>query len=270
MDLGTFDTLLVEQDGDALVVTVNRPQAMNALAMQVVTDLGELLSSLEDRVGQDGRWPLRGVIITGAGEKAFVAGADIVEMQSMSPAEGEEYSRRMQGVTERLEALPVPVIAAVNGFALGGGCELAMACDWIYASTRARFGQPEVNLGLVPGFGGSVRLSRRVGLGMARELIFTGRMIDAPEALRIGLVNQVFDDRESLIAGAKATVAELAGKSAVAVAASKRLLNDVEPLTVHEGLDQEAQAFRAAFETQDKAEGVRAFVAKETPTFPGR
>ncbi|AKT51278.1 enoyl-CoA hydratase/isomerase family protein [Arsenicicoccus sp. oral taxon 190] len=270
MDLGTFETLLVEQDGPALVVTVNRPHAMNALAGQVIADLEGLLVAIETQVGSDGRWPIRGVIVTGAGEKAFVAGADIVEMQSMSPDQGEDYSRRMQGVTRRLEALPVPVIAAVHGFALGGGCELALACDWIYASSSARFGQPEVNLGLVPGFGGSVRLTRRVGLALSRELICTGRMIKAEEALRIGLVNQVFEDRDTLLDGARRTVAELAAKSPVAVAACKQLLNAVEPLSVPEGLDLEARAFHAAFESEDKVEGVRAFVAKTAPTFPGR
>ena len=199
MDLGTFETLLVEQDGDALVVTVNRPSAMNALAGQVIADLETLTLAVESQVGSAGRWPVKGIIVTGAGDKAFVAGADIVEMQSMSPDEGEAYSRRMQGVTERLEALPLPVIAAVNGFALGGGCELAMACDWIYASDNARFGQPEVSLGLVPGFGGSVRMARRVGAAMARELIFTGRMVKADEALRIGLVNRVYADPAALL-----------------------------------------------------------------------
>lgn len=270
MDLGTFETLLVEQAGDALVVTVNRPSAMNALAGQVIADLEALTVAVESQVGSDGRWPVKGIVVTGAGEKAFVAGADIVEMQTMSPHQGEAYSRRMQGVTRRLEALPVPVIAAVNGFALGGGCELAMACDWIYASRNARFGQPEVNLGLVPGFGGSVRLAQRVGIALARELILTGRMIDADEALRVGLVNRVFDDPVALLQGALDTVAELATKSPVAVASCKALMGEVLPLPVVEGLDREAQAFRRAFETEDKVEGVRAFVAKEKPTFPGR
>lgn len=270
MDLGTFDTLVVEQDGPALVVTINRPAAMNALARQVVQDLEALVVAVESQVGTDGRWPVRGIVITGAGEKAFVAGADIVEMQSMSPDEGEAYSRRMQAVTTRLEALPLPVIAAVHGFALGGGCELAMACDWIYASTSARFGQPEVNLGLVPGFGGSVRLARRVGIAMARELIYTGRMVAVDEAHRIGLVNKVFEDREALLAGARATIDELAAKSPVAVASCKRLMNAVEVSPVESGLDTEAHAFHAAFETADKEEGVRAFVAKERATFPGR
>lgn len=269
MDFGTYETLIVEQNEQALLVTVNRPQAMNALAAQVVEDLWSLTEVLSS-VGADGAWPVRAVIITGAGAKAFVAGADIVEMNGLSSEQGEAYSRRMQDVTMRLESLPVPVVAAVNGFALGGGCELAMACDVIYATKGAKFGQPEVNLGLVPGFGGSVRLVDRVGIGMARELIYTGRMIGAEEAHRIGLVNALFDDQESLMAGAAALVEELAAKSPVAVASCKALMNEAASLSTTDGLDLEAKAFRRAFETEDKAEGVRAFVAKEKAAFPGR
>lgn len=269
MDFGTYETLLIEHNGPALVVTVNRPQAMNALAGQVIEDLWALTEVLGG-LGKDGDWPVRAVVITGAGEKAFVAGADIVEMSTMDADQGEAYSRRMQGVTLRLEALPVPVVAAVNGFALGGGCELAMAADFIYASANAKFGQPEVNLGLVPGFGGSVRLTQRVGIGMARELIYTGRAIKADEAYRIGLVNAVFDDPAALLEGAQALVAELAAKSPVAVASCKRLLDVSATMTTEQGCDVEAIAFRDAFTTQDKAEGVRAFIAKEKPDFPGR
>lgn len=269
MDFGTYETLIVEQDGAALVVTVDRPKALNALAGQVIDDLWALTEALM-RVGEQGEWPVRGVVITGSGEKAFVAGADIVEMQGMTPEQGEAYSRRMQEVTTRLEALPVPVVAAVNGFALGGGCELAMACDFIYASRNAKFGQPEVNLGLVPGFGGSVRLADRVGIGMARELVYTGRPIDAEEAHRIGLVNRLYDDAAGVLEGAKATVAEMAVKSPVAIRICKELMNEAAPLPTSEGLDLEAKAFKVAFGTEDKAEGVRAFIAKEKPAFPGR
>ncbi|WP_168582115.1 enoyl-CoA hydratase/isomerase family protein [Gephyromycinifex aptenodytis] len=269
MEFGSYETLLVEQEDQALIVTINRPEVLNALAGAVVEDLWALTDKLAT-MGQDGNWPVRALIITGAGEKAFVAGADIVEMNGMEAAQGEAYSRRMQEVTLRLEALPVPVIAAVNGFALGGGCELAMACDMIYASKNAKFGQPEVNLGLVPGFGGSVRLTQRVGIGMARELIYTGRAIKAEEAYRIGLVNALFDDPAALLAGAKALAAELAGKSPVAIASCKRLLDASATMTTAQGCDLEATAFHDAFETADKAEGVRAFIAKEKPTFPGR
>lgn len=269
MDLGTYDTLLLEQRGSALLVSINRPKALNALAGGVIDDLTHLLDRIEASLGS-GSWPVRGIVLTGVGEKAFVAGADIVEMSAMSAAEGEEYSRRMQQVTLRLERLPVPVVAAVNGFALGGGCELALACDWAYASSNARFGQPEVNLGLVPGFGGSVRLTRRVGIAWARELILTGRMIDAAEALRIGLVNRVVEGPAEVVEAACAAIDALQGTSPVAVAAAKRLVEDVATGTVAQGLDVEATAFGVAFDTQDKAEGVRAFVAKEKPAFPGR
>lgn len=270
MDLSQYETLVVEQRSLALVVTINRPEALNALAAQVVEDLHALIDDVERQVGPRSGWPVRGLVITGAGERAFVAGADIAEMAGMSSAEGEAYSRRMQELTLRLERLAVPVIAAVNGFALGGGCELALACDWIYASARARFGQPEVNLGLVPGFGGSVRLARRVGNAWARELILTGRTIDADEAQRIGLVNTVVDDQEALIAAATAAVDALARTSPVAVAEAKRLMDEVAALAVPDGLDREARAFRRAFDSEDKREGVRAFLAKESPTFPGR
>jgi enoyl-CoA hydratase len=267
MDWGTYKTLRVEQDGDVLLVTVDRPAALNALASQVVDDLWDLTGAL---AGLAEGWPVRGVVLTGAGEKSFVAGADIVEMSAMDPDAAEAYGRRMHQVTLRLEALPVPVIAAVNGFALGGGCELAMACDFIYASANASFGQPEVALGLVPGFGGSVRLQRRVGIGMARELIYTGRRITATEAHRIGLVNAVFADVPTLLDGAKATLAEIAGKAPTAVANAKRALNSIADLGLEDGLDEEVRSFREAFGTEDSVVGRQAFVAKQAPVFPGR
>lgn len=268
MDWGTYKTLRVEADGPALIVTLDRPEAMNALAGQMVDDL-LALTGLLAAVGRDGDWPVRGVVLTGAG-KAFVAGADIREMSAMDADSAEAYGRRMHDVTLRLESLPVPVVAAVNGFALGGGCELAMACDFIYASANASFGQPEVNLGLVPGFGGSVRLQQRVGVGQARELIFTGRRIPAEEALRIGLANAVFPDADALLAAAKATVAEIAGKAPSAVANAKAAMGDAYGLPVREGLEVEARSFRAAFTTEDSVVGRAAFLAKETPDFPGR
>ncbi|MGO2004292.1 enoyl-CoA hydratase/isomerase family protein [Arthrobacter rhombi] len=269
MDFGSYETLLLETDGSALVVTVNRPEAMNALAAAVVEDLLALTEKLS-AVGIDAQWPIRGIILTGAGDKAFVAGADIREMSSMSADAAEAYARQMHTVTTRLEALPVPVIAAVNGFALGGGCELALACDFIYTSARGSFGQPEVNLGLVPGFGGSVRLQQRVGLGQARELIYTGRRIKADEALRIGLANALFDDAEALLAAAKATVQEIATKAPTSVDNTKRALNRINGLPVAAGLEAEVESFREAFATEDSVVGRAAFLAKETPAFPGR
>ena len=269
MDFGTYQTLLVEQRDEALLVTINQPASMNALAGAVVEDLHALTGVLAG-IGTDARWPVRGIVVTGAGEKAFVAGANIVEMNSMDPEAALAYGRRMHDVTVRLEALPVPVIAAVNGFALGGGCELAMACDFLYASANASFGQPEVNLGLVPGFGGSVRLQQRVGLGMAREMIYTGRRIKAAEALRIGLVNRVLEDKEALLAAAGETIAEIAAKAPTAVANVKTALNEIAGLNVADGLEAEARSFVRAFETEDSVVGRAAFVAKASPEFPGR
>lgn len=269
MDFGTYQTLLIEQQDQALLVTINQPESLNALASAVVEDLHALTGVL-GTLGQDANWPVRGVIITGAGEKSFVAGANIVEMNSMDAASAAVYAQRMHDVTLRLEALPVPVIAAVNGFALGGGCELAMACDFLYASANASFGQPEVNLGLVPGFGGSVRLQQRVGIGMARELIFTGRRIKSAEALRIGLVNRVFEDTEALLEGARSTIGEIAGKAPTAVANAKDAINEIAGLNVVDGLAAEVRSFMKAFNTEDSVEGRAAFIAKRVPEFQGR
>ena len=269
MDLGSYETLQLEQHGAALTVTVNRPEALNALAGAVVRDLTELTSRLS-ALGHDGEWPVRGVILTGAGEKSFVAGADIVEMNAMDAAEATAYGQAMHRVTLALEGLPVPVIAAVNGFALGGGCELALACDYIYASENARFGQPEVNLGLVPGFGGAVRLPRRVSPGIARELIFSARPIKAAEAYRIGLVNAVFPTKADMLDAARASVEEIASKSPTAIANTKAAMAGMVGLNTVDALAVESASFHAAFLTEDSIEGRDAFVQKRVPQFPGR
>ncbi|WP_026553231.1 enoyl-CoA hydratase-related protein [Arthrobacter sp. H20] len=270
MHFKEYSTILVTHEEAIVTVTINRPQALNALSSQVIDDLGALLEVLENTREDDGGWPFRGVVITGAGEKAFAAGADIGEMTAMTPDQAWKYSTRMQAITLKLEALPVPVIAAVNGFALGGGCELAMACDFIYATSSASFGQPEVSLGLVPGFGGSVRMQQRVGPAVARELLYTGRRITADEALRIGLVNAVLGDQDELLATVRTTLAAIVEQSPAAVAAVKSTVERVEGLSTAEGLAIEAESFRQAFTTADMREGTRAFLAKEKPTFPGR
>jgi len=259
-----FDTLSLRTQGDALIVTIDQPASLNALALEVVADLEKLVDYLAGTGFEH-----RGVVLTGAGEKSFVAGANIVQMNAMDADAAEAYGRRMHRVTEALEALQIPVIAAVNGFALGGGCELALACDFIYASEHASFGQPEVNLGLVPGFGGSVRLPRRVGLAMARELIFTGRRIKADEALRIGLANRVVP-ADQLLDAAVATIAEISAVSPMAVANVKGALNEMAEVDVHAGLDLEVASFRRAFDTADSVEGRAAFVEKRKPQFPGK
>ncbi|MFC6236014.1 enoyl-CoA hydratase/isomerase family protein, partial [Leucobacter soli] len=194
------ETLDLEVSEEILTVTISRPEVLNALSPVVIAELRRVFGPLRSELGradETGRpdWSIRGVILTGAGEKSFVAGADISVMRGMSPAEADAYTAEAQELTSWLETLPVPVVAAVNGFALGGGCEIAMSCDYIFAAETASFGQPEVGLGLIPGFGGCVRLQQLVGVAAARELIFTGRRIDAAEALRLGLVLRVLPDQ---------------------------------------------------------------------------
>lgn len=258
-----FDTLALSARGPALILTIDQPKSLNALAQEVVNDLEAFVDWFETT-----GFEYRGVIITGAGEKSFVAGANIVQMNAMDAQGALAYGRQMHAVTERLEALQVPVIAAVNGFALGGGCELALACDFIYASEKASFGQPEVTLGLVPGFGGSVRLPRRVGNALARELIFTGRRIKAEEALRIGLANRVVP-AEELIDQAVATIEEIAAVAPTAVANAKSALVAMDALNTHDALVVEGESFQRAFATNDSVEGRSAFVEKRSPKFPG-
>lgn len=269
MQFPAYPTLLTDARGSILTITVNRPDALNALSSRVIEDLEHCIGAVSEALtNDDGAWPVRGIIITGAG-KAFVAGADIREMTDMTPDEAHAYSSRMHQVTLAIEALPVPVIAAVNGFALGGGCELAMACDMIYAVSTASFGQPEVSLGLVPGFGGSVRLPHYVGPALAREVLFTGRRLGAEEAKNAGLATALFETVEDLLDGARSTLELVARQSPAAVALTKKTLTGSQGLATREALKVEADSFRQAFTTADKAEGTRAFLAKERPNFPG-
>lgn len=251
----------VTHDGHVSTVTINRPEKLNALSQEVLSDLK---AAIETLAGKDDVWA---AVITGTG-KAFVAGADIAAMKSMSAQQGREFGALGHGVFAAIENLRFPVIAAVNGFALGGGCELALSCDFIYASSKAKFGQPEVNLGIIPGFGGTQRLPRRVGSALARELIYTGKMIDAAEALRIGLANAVFEPDE-LLAAATQTAAEVASKGPLAVAAAKRLIRDGIDLPLPEANRLEQAAFGEAFHTEDQREGMEAFLEKRSPAFKG-
>jgi enoyl-CoA hydratase len=253
------DEVLVAQDGAIATLTVNRPDSLNALNRTTL----EAMRSGIDRVAE-GR--PRVLIVTGAGEKAFVAGADIAAMAEMVPSDALAFARLGQSVFAALEALPFPVIAAVNGFALGGGCELALACDFIYASDKAKFGQPEVKLGIIPGFGGTQRLSRRVGLGLARELVYTGRMIGPEEALRIGLVNAIAPRRE-LMERVLETARAIAAAGPSAVAGAKRVINLGASLPLDEAIDREAVAFGHCFELPEQKEGMQAFLAKREPKF---
>ncbi|WP_367128972.1 enoyl-CoA hydratase-related protein [Saccharothrix sp. HUAS TT1] len=258
-----MDHLLIEEQDGVTTVTVSRPPARNALSGRVLAELDHFLSGV-----LTGRAPA-GIILTGAPGPAFVAGADIREMAAMTPAEGERFGLLGQRVTRLLERVPCPVVACVDGYALGGGCEVVLACDFAYATHRSVFGQPEVVLGLVPGFGGCVRLQRLVGPAVARELIYTGRHVDAAEALRLGLVNAVFDTRDGMLTAARAVLGRIAGNSATAVALAKTAVNAATGVDVTTGLAAELDAFREAFTTDDMREGTAAFLAKRRPAFTG-
>jgi enoyl-CoA hydratase len=257
-------TLIVERNGPVAVVTLNRPDVLNALNLQMLQELSDAVAAFD---ADDG---LRAVILTGAGAKAFAAGADIAELNALGGARaGEEQARRGQALTVAFERLRVPVIAAVNGFALGGGCELAMACDIRIAASSARFGQPEVNLGILPGYGGTQRMTRLIGEGWAMYLCLTGEMIDAQEALRIGLVQKVTAP-EGLLDEAQRIAAAIAAKGPLAVAAAKRAIVDGAALSLADGLALEALRFGAAVATEDFREGSQAFLEKRKPNFSGR
>ncbi len=244
------------------VATVNRPKALNALDTKTVGELWQLL----DEVAADRA--VRALILTGAGDKAFVAGADIAEMAGLSPLEARRFAERGERTLARLEGLPVPTIAAVNGFALGGGCELAMACDLVYASDKARFGQPEVNLGLIPAFGGTQRLARRVGPGRALEIILTGDAIDAAKAKEIGLALEVLPP-EKLLPHALQVARKIASRAPAAVALAKRTLHAGLAVDTATAGELERQAFGLLFGTEDTKEGLRAFVEKRPPVYKG-
>lgn len=271
-----FETLALTVDGPVLTVAIDRPSVLNALSPAVIAELREVFGALRDALGEprDGTgepdWSIRGVILTGSGERAFIAGADISAMREMSPEQSREYTAATQELTAWIETLAVPVVAAVNGFALGGGCELAMACDYLFASENASFGQPEVALGLIPGFGGTVRLTQYVGVAAARELILTGRRIDAAEALRLGLVARVLPDAAALLAAARESLLLAAAQSPVAVGSAKRTIRAVHALSTDDGLAVELETFVARFGTPDMIEGTSAFLEKRRPDFPGR
>jgi enoyl-CoA hydratase len=245
------------------VVTVNRPEAMNALDVPTLTALRDRLLELRD----DG--DARAVVLTGAGDRAFAAGADIKYMSGLDPAGAKEWGDLGHRVAQLLETSPQPTIAAVNGFALGGGCELALACDVRYAARTAKLGQPEINLGIIPGWGGTQRLARVCGLGVAKELVLTGRTVGADEALRIGLVNAVYEPAE-LLERALETARLLASKSPVALRAAKVALNHALQGDHVENLGREAELFGDLFASEDAKEGLTAFVEKREPRFSGR
>lgn len=273
MSIPKFENLLLDVSEGVATVSFNRPKALNALNEATLQELRKALVWIEHhaagREGADtGGERVDVVILTGTGEKSFVAGADILEMKDKGFEEGEAFARFGQSVTRAIELLPQPVIAAVNGFALGGGCEFALACDFILASENAVFGQPEVALGIIPGFGGSVRLARFVGQPRARELIYTGRKIKADEALRIGLANAVVP-LSGLLPKAREIAQEMRRNSPMAVARSKRLMNHIYTMPVDQALREEALIFGGIFGSYDQREGMGAFADKRKPTFKG-
>jgi enoyl-CoA hydratase len=252
----------VEIDEGIAIVTMNRPQALNAFNTEQLDLLGAAFHTL----GQDRA--VRVVILTGAGDRAFAAGADIKEMVHLTPAEGLAFGRKGQALTSAVERLPQPVIAAVNGYAFGGGCELAIACDIRLASENARFAQPEVSLGIPPGWGGTQRLPRLVGPGFAAEMIYTGRQVDAEEAYRFGLVNAVHP-LEQLMSAAREMAARIARNSPTAVRAAKNLIGLVSTGDQAAGLAAEVAGFGTAFAAPDRSEGMTAFVEKRAADFAG-
>lgn len=253
----------ISWDGELAIVAIDRQEKLNALNAEVITELGDALDSLrfDDQV--------RGVILTGAGEKAFVAGADIGELAKMDALSGVQVSRRGQGVFRSIEGFPKPVLAAVGGYALGGGCELALACHLRIASEDARFGLPEVGLGLIPGYGGTVRLARLVGLGRALELILTGEMIDAGRALEVGLVSSVVP-REALMDRARALLRKVTKNGPLAVRMALESAYRALDTPMAEALATEASLFGLLASTEDMREGMTAFLEKRKAVFKGR
>lgn len=260
----SFEDILVTIEAPIGTITFNRPKVLNALRGTLLEEVCEALDAMESDES------VRAIVITGAGEKAFAAGADIGELNALATAgSGADQARKGQALTRQIERMNKPVIMAVNGFALGGGCEIAMAGDIIIASENAKFGQPEVNLGLIPGYGGTARTTRRVGKGMATFLCLTGDMIDAQEALRIGLIDRVVPAAE-LMNAAKRLGTTIGSKAPLAVAACKRVINKGAHLSIDDALELEALEFGTLVDTEDIKEGTSAFLEKRKPVWKGR
>ena len=249
-----MEFITYEVEGMVGIITINRPKALNALNSQVLEELDATLDAVDQNA-------VRCLILTGAGEKSFVAGADIGEMSTLTKAEGEAFGKKGNDVFRKLETFPLPVIAAVNGFALGGGCEISMSCDIRICSDNAVFGQPEVGLGITPGFGGTQRLARLVGPGMAKQMIYTARNIKADEAYRIGLVNAVYP-QEELMAAAEKMAAGIAKNAPIAVRNCKKAINEGLDADMDEAIVIEEKLFGDCFESYDQKEGMAAFLEK--------
>src|SRR6476660_3777311 len=255
-----YKTLLVEIDNSICVITVNRPDKLNALNKEVFNDLNAVIDDVYKNP------EIKSAIITGAGTKAFVAGADISEFLELDTSEATELSARGHKVFDKIENSPKPIVAAVNGFALGGGCELALACHFIYASENAKFGQPEVNLGLIPGYGGTQRLTQLVGRNLAMELLMSGNMISAKEAMDYGVVNKVFSTGE-LLPKTKEILSLIQSKAPIAVAKVIECVKNFDH--TQQGYDLEIKKFGECFATEDAKEGASAFLEKRKPNFKG-
>ena len=243
-----------EEEGEISILTINRPKALNALNSQVLEELDKTLDAIDTS-------KIRALIVTGSGEKSFVAGADIAEMSTLTKAEGEKFSKKGNDVFRKLETFPIPVIAAINGFALGGGCELSMSCDIRICSENAIFGQPEVGLGITPGFGGTQRLARLIGMGMAKEMIFTAQNIKAEQALRIGLVNAIYPQNE-LLNEAKKLALIIAKNGANAIKNSKKAINEGMQVDIDKAIQIEEKLFGDCFENPEQVEGMKKFLEK--------
>ncbi len=258
-----FETILFEKRENIAVVTINRPKVLNALNQTVLDELEMVIDAITSDLS------VQGAVITGAGEKAFVAGADISEFRGISVEEARKMSRRGQMIFARLEALPIPVIAAINGFALGGGLELAMSCTFRYAVPNARVGQPEVKLGLIPGYGGTQRLARLVGRSRAMEICMTARMVGAEEALKIGVIDRIIEDR-NLVDAAVESIQAILANAPLAVSYCKQAVLEGLELPFDAATKLESHLFGLCFATEDKDEGVSAFLEKRAAEFKGK
>ena len=257
--MSEFETLIAEVEGTIGIITLDRPKALNAINTKMVAELGQALDAWKDS-------GLTAVVLTGEG-KAFAAGADISQMSGFTATQAQQFALSGQRTLRKLEHFPAPTIAAVNGFALGGGCELAMCCDIILSAPKAKFGQPEVNLGVIPGFGGTQRLVRRVGRQAALELMMTGRIVRSEEAVSLGIALRIEED---VVAGAKALANEIAKKGPVAVRLVKEVVDTTDRLDTDAGLAVEASAFGLCFATDDQTEGMQAFLEKRAANFTGK
>jgi enoyl-CoA hydratase len=256
-----YQTLLTSLENGTLIITVNRPDKLNALNKDVIADVGRVMDEVYNNA------EIRSAIITGAGQKAFVAGADISEFTSLSDEQGIELAKKGQQLFDKVENAPKPIIAAVNGFALGGGCELALSCHFIIASENAKFGQPEVNLGLIPGYGGTQRLTQVLGRNRAMQMLMTGEMFSAKDAEQYGMVNSVVD-QDKLLDKCKEILQTIHSKAPLAIAKVIECVNFFDH--TQDGYDFEVKKFGECFATDDKKEGTTAFVEKRKPNFQGK